>query len=453
MEDTVKSTHAMADGLTFTGLRDAYAAASPARKLVWGVLILLLLALPAALIWRESQATRAYSVLFAGLSDRDGGEVVQALEKLNIPYRLAETDGSVQVPAEQLHVARYKLAAQGLPRGDKPAEETAGPRFGVSPFQEQLGYQHALEASLAHSVQSIDAVESARVHLALPKQSAFLREQVPPAASVVVKFRHGMAPNEESIEALRQIVAGAVPGLSPGRVSVIDQGGALLAEGLAGFYRGLSPSQLESARRLESDLASRIRRVLTPVLGNAAFRVQVTARMGFDERPASRTALLAGSIEKLSILVVVDDSTGADHADPDRLAALARQAIDFDGARGDSLQVIRLPFAAQPAAAAPAARQPNKIPLAAQPQPVPAQFLGNDLLPVYAGLALAVLFVLLLILVRARQRRRGQEKAALAAHAPQPGELFEARLDNLRQRVMADPRVAASVVKLWMQQT
>lgn len=437
----------MADGLTFTGLRDAYAAASPARKLVWGALILLLLALPAVFFWRDAQAPRAYTALYNGLSDRDGGEVVQALEKLNIPYRVAEADGSVQVPAEQLHVARYKLAAQGLPRGDKPAEEPAGPRFGVSPFQEQLGYQRGLEAALARSVQSIESVEFARVHLALSKQSAFLREQIPPAASVVVKFRQGAAPDEEKIEALRQIVAGGVPGLSPGRVSVIDQGGTLLAEGVAGAYRGLSPTQLESARRVESDLASRIRRVLAPVLGNAAFKVQVTARMGFDERGLNAESR-RGALEKVSILIIVDES--AADADADRLARLARQAVAFDGRRGDSLQVVLLPFASRPPAAAPAAQLPGAVSRAAHPQA--RAVVDQGLLPVYAGLALAALFLLLLFLVRARQHRR-EERAASIAPALQPGESFDARLDSLRQGVMADPRVAASVVKLWMQQT
>lgn len=458
----------MADGLTFSGLRDAYAAASPARKLVWSVVILLLLALPAALFWKDAQTPRAYRVLFAELSDRDGGEVVEALERLNIPYRLTEADGSVEVPAEQLHVARYKLAAQGLPRGDKPVDDTAGPRFGVSPFQEQLGYQRGLEAALARSVESIDAVESARVHLALPKQSAFLREQVPPAASVLVELKSGASLAEEKVEALRQIVAGGVPGLNPGQVSVVDQSGALLAAGLTSFYRGLSPNQMEYARRMESDLAGRIKRVLAPVLGNAAFKVQVTARVDFSEseetiESSRRTGTLAGtvdrsvrhvreprgSLQQVSSLIVVDESAGLESADLDRLAALARQAIGFDSGRGDNLQVIMLPFAAAEApAAVPAAKPQIKIPIAAQPQ---YSLLEDELLPVYAGLSLTLLLMFLLMFLRARQRRRKAEEEARAAEAPQPGELFDARLDGLRQRVLADPRLAASVVKLWVQ--
>jgi flagellar M-ring protein FliF len=460
----------MADGLTFTGLRDAFAAASPARKLVWGGVILLLLALPAALFWQEAQTPREYRVLFAELSDRDGGEVVEALERLNIPYRLTDADGSVEVPSDQLHVARYKLAAQGLPRGDKPTDETSGPRFGISPFQEQLGYQRSLEAELARSVESLEAIESARVHLALPKQSTFLREQVPPAASVLVVLKPGASLAEEKVEALRQIVAGGVPGLNPGQVSVVDQGGALLAAGLSGFYRGLSPNQIEYARRMENDLAGRIKRVLAPVLGDTAFKVQVTAKVDFSEseetiESSRRTGTVAGtvdrsvrhvreprgSLQQVASLVVVDERAGLAPAELDRLASLARQVIGFDSRRGDSLQVIMLPFAvAETPVAVPEAKSQRTIPIAAQPQRQ-RSILDDELLPVYAGLALALLFMFLLMFLRARQRRRRAEEEAREARAPQPGELFDARLDSLRQRVLGDPKITASVVKLWMQ--
>jgi flagellar M-ring protein FliF len=456
----------MADGLTLSRLRDAYAAASPARKLLWGVVILLLLALPLALFWMDAQAPREYRVLYAKLTDKDGGEVVEALERLQIPYRLTEADGLVEVPADQLHIARYKLAAQGLPRGDKPATEAPGPRFGLSPFQEQLGYQRNLEAELARSVQSVEAVESARVHLALPRQSAFLREQIPPSASVLVKLKAGAQLSEEGVEALRQIVAGGVPGLGTGQVSVVDQSGALLAAGLAGFYRGLSPNQIEYARRVESDLADRIARVLAPVLGDTAFKVQVTARVDFSEseetfESSRRTGTVAGtmdrsvrhvreprgSLRQVSVLIVIDERAGPALVETDKLAALARQVVGFNSERGDSLQVIALPFSTTQVPAAPArAEPPRKLPVVAETEPALAH---DELLPVYAGLGLTVL--VLLLLLRARQRRQQQEEVAAAAEERAPAGIFEARLDALRQGVLSDPKVAASVVKLWMQ--
>lgn len=444
----------MADGLTFSGLRDAYAAASPARKLVWGVLILLLLASPLALLWKNAQPPQQYRVLFAELSDRDGGEVVEALERLNIPYRLTETDGSVEVPSDKLHIARYKLAAQGLPRGDKPAADEAGPRFGVSPFQEQLGYQRGLEASLARSVEAVDAVESARVHLALPRQSAFLREQVPPAASVLVQLKPGAQLGDEGVEALRQIVAGSVPGMRPAHVSIVDQRGALLAAGLSEAYRGLSPNQMEYARQVENDLAARIVRVLKPVLGETAFKVQVTARIDFTESEETiesvrRAREPRGTLRQVSALIVVDERAPQELMAPDRLAALARQAIGFDSARGDSLQVIALPFPATEAPTAlPKAEAPSK-PLAVQQAQSPAA--RDELLPVYAGLGLAGLILILLLVLRGRQRRQTGQAEMRDAQGADPGDLFDARLEALRQRVLADPKVAASVVKLWVQ--
>lgn len=457
----------MADGLTLSRLRDAFAVASPARKLLWGVAILLLLALPLALFWQDAQTPRVYRVLYAELSDKDGGEVVEALERLKIPYRLSEPDGSVQVPSDQLHVARYKLAALGLPKGDKPADEAAAPRFGLSPFQEQLGYQRGLEAELARSVETIEPIESARVHMALPKQSAFLREQIPPAASVLVKLKPGAQLNEERVEAVRQVVASSVPGMNPGQVSVIDQSGALLAAGLAGFYRGLNQNQMEYARRVENELAGRISRVLAPVLGNTAFKVQVTARVDFSEseettESSRRTGTIAGTLnrtvrhvreprgglQQLSVLIVLDEHAEQGMLDPDKLAELARQVIGFDSRRGDSLQVITLPFTAMEAPVAlPKAQASRRLPISMQPEQI---IVDDELLPVYAGLALSLLGLILLLRVRAKRRQREQEEA-LASQGSQPGEIFDARLDALRQRVLSDPKVAASVVKLWTQ--
>lgn len=355
----------MADGLMLSRLRDTYIAASPARKLLWGLIILFLLVLPATLFWQNIQPVQAYRVLYAELSDKDGGEVVGALERLNIPYRLSEPDGLVQVPSDQLHAARYKLAALGLPRGDKPDDAAAGPRFGLSTFQEQLGYQRRLEAELARSVETIEAVGSARVHLALPRQSAFLREPVPPTASVLVELKPGARLDQEQVDAVRRIVAGGVPGMSPGQVGIVDQRGVLL--GAAGEAAAPPPADEESAEQ-------------------AVVAIEQTV----EEAPADA-----------------------------------------------AVQPPPPPVLAQPS------RSAGFIQLA-------PLYANAEQAPVYAGFALALLVLLLLLRVRARRRRRERDEA-LAAQAPGPGELFDARLETLRQRVLSDPKIAASVVKLWMQ--
>ena len=174
-----------------SSLRDLIAEASPLRRFMLALLVLLpLAALAAAYVWFNPPA---YRVLYAQLSDRAGGEVIAALEQLDIPYRLSAADGTIEVPADQLHVARYRLAARGLPKSDADAQDEVdrAPSFGASSLQEQQRYQHALEIDLARSIQTLDAVELARVHLALPKVSPFLRDAPPATAAVLVRLRPG----------------------------------------------------------------------------------------------------------------------------------------------------------------------------------------------------------------------------------------------------------------------
>lgn len=457
----------MAEGLTLPGLRNAYASAGTTRKLLWWAVLLLVLALPLALFWGNAKEPE-YRVLFLELSDKDGGEVVEALERLRVDYRISESSGAIEVPSDQLHIARYKLAAQGLPRGDKPAaDETVGPRFGLSPFQEQIGYQRGLEADLARSVDTIEGVESARVHLAVPKQSAFLREQIPPAASVLVELGSGKQLSEEQVESIRQIVASSVPGMGAGQVSIVDQNGALLAAGLASLYRGLTQNQLEYARRLENDFAGRISRVLAAVLGDTAFKVQVTAKIDFTESEETtensrRTGTVAGtvdrsvrhvreprgSLQQVSVLIIVDESAGQGVIESDKLAGLARQAIGFDRERGDSLQVIAMPFKVPEVSKTPVVEKPAQLPLLPK-DPVLLE-VDEEMLPVYAGLTAALLMMVLLLRLRVRNRKIREEGEELAAQRPGPGEAFEARIDSLRQEVQSDPKITASVVKLWI---
>jgi flagellar M-ring protein FliF len=167
--------------------------ASPAggkNPLFIGVGIALLVAvLVAAVMWGQ---TPDYKVLYANLSDKDGGAILAQLSQMNIPYKNADSGGAILVPANMVHEARLKLASQGLPRGSTVGFELLeNQRFGVTQFQEQVNFQRGLEGELAKSIQSLASVASARVHLALPKQSAFLREQQKPSASVILNLHAG----------------------------------------------------------------------------------------------------------------------------------------------------------------------------------------------------------------------------------------------------------------------
>lgn len=456
----------MAEGLTLSAMTAAFRSAGLLARVAAAALLLLILAVAAYFLWAREPD---YRVLFAKLSDRDGGAVVEALERLNIPYRLAEPDGAIEVPAEQLHAARYKLAAQGLPKGDtREAGAPALGGLGVSALQEQLGYQRALEDDLVKSVQSIEGVAAARLHLALPRQTSFLRERIPPAAVVLVRLQPGARLDEGRVESIRHIVANSVPGMSAAQVSVVDQTGTLLAASVAGVYRGLSIDQLDYTRRLEREYAERVLKVLAPLMPAGDFKVQVTAQVDFSEseetsedaRQSGRTVVRShkttrlvreprGVIRRLAALVVVDEAANADRARIGKLERLARQAIGFDAGRGDSVQVIAVPFARQAAAAAPA---PSSLKNLSSPSPAngaPQAEPGPAALPVWGGLALAAAAGVLLLW---RARRRGVSAAAEEApEPPSPGEQFEAELQTVRQRVLDDPRVAASVIRLWMQ--
>jgi len=189
--------------------------------------VALLALLTALALW---YAAPTYDVLYRGLAEEDAGQIMEALQKANIPFRIDPRTGALMVAADQVHEARLKLASQGLPKGAVNGLEALEKQdsFGVSQFMETTRYQHALEGELARSVMTIGAVESARVHLAFPKDTVFARQQQPPTASVLVRLRPGRVLDEGQVAAVIHLIASSVPKLKPDQVSVVDQYGNLL---------------------------------------------------------------------------------------------------------------------------------------------------------------------------------------------------------------------------------
>src|SRR6476661_7517184 len=180
-------------------------------------------------IWMWSQRTE-YKVLFSNFTDKDGGAIVASLQQLNVPYKYADGGGAILVPAEQVHDVRLKLAAQGLPKGGGVGFELMeNQKLGVSQFHEQVNFQRALEGEMARSIQSIAAVQTARVHLALPKPSVFVREQQKPTASVLLNLHPGRTLDQQQVSAIVHLVASSVPDLPAKNVTVVDQDGNLLS--------------------------------------------------------------------------------------------------------------------------------------------------------------------------------------------------------------------------------
>lgn len=252
------------------------------RKLMLGVGIAAVVGMMAA-VWMWSQKPD-YRVLFSNFSDRDGGAIVASLQQMNIPYKFAEGGGAILVPAENVYDARLKLASQGLPKGGNVGFELMeNQKLGVSQFLEQVNFQRALEGELARSIQAVAAVQSARVHLALPKASVFVRDQQKPTASVLLNLNAGRTLDPQQVSAIVHLVASSVPDLPAKNVTLVDQSGNLLsnADRIAGA-NGLDPSQLKYVQELQRSIVKRIESIITPIVGPNNVRAEATADVDFS---------------------------------------------------------------------------------------------------------------------------------------------------------------------------
>src|SRR4051812_26023134 len=198
-----------------------------------------------------------YSLLYGNLSQTDSAQIAQALQTSGIPYKL-DNNGEITVPAEHVHDARLKLAGQGLPEGDGGfAVMSKDPGFGVSQFMEGARYQHALETELARTIASIRAVDGARVHLAVPRESAFVRDRQPASASIFVQLKAGKRLEQEQIQSIINLVASSIPELDASHVTVVDQQGRLLSAPQSNTELAMRERQFELTHRLEEDYAQR----------------------------------------------------------------------------------------------------------------------------------------------------------------------------------------------------
>ena len=230
-----------------------------------------------------------FKVLYANLSDKDGGAVIAQLSQMNVPYRMSEGGAAILVPALQVHDLRLKLATAGLPKGSVSGYELMdSARFGQTQFQERLTAQRGLEGELTRSITSMAAVSNARVHLALPNQNGFFREQQKPSASVLLTLHPGRALERAQIAGIVHLVSSSVPELDPKSVSVLDQTGALLTAGSDGKpSAGLDAQQLQYVNQVETGYAKRILELLEPIVGRDNLRATVAADIDFSQTEAT----------------------------------------------------------------------------------------------------------------------------------------------------------------------
>lgn len=228
--------------------------------------------------------TPSYKILFSNLADRDGGQVTAALQQMNIPYQLGE-GGVISVPADKVYDARLRLAAQGLPKASGVGFELMdNQKFGISQFAEQVNYQRSIEGELARTIEAISSVQSARVHIASPKQSVFVREQQAPTASVMLQLYPGRILDGGQVAGILHLVSSSVPNLPIKNVTIVDQDGNLLSKQSGpDDNSGLDQRQLGFVRQVEDGYVKRIEDILEPIFGKGNARAQVTANVDFSE--------------------------------------------------------------------------------------------------------------------------------------------------------------------------
>jgi flagellar M-ring protein FliF len=230
-----------------------------------------------------------YRPLYASLSEKDGGQVIAQLAQMNVPYRFAENGSTIMVPSGKVHELRMKLAALGLPAsgvngGVAGYELLDKTTMGTTQGQERMRIQRALEGELTTTIQSLESVKSARVHLAMPATNGFFREQQKPSASVMLVLQPGRTLDRGQIAGIVKVVSGSVPELSAKSVAVIDSTGSLLSgAGDDEGAQGLDSQQLAYRREVEASHLKRVLSVLQPVLGAENVRATVSAEIDFSQ--------------------------------------------------------------------------------------------------------------------------------------------------------------------------
>lgn len=291
-----------------------------------------------------------YRVLFSNLTDRDGGPVIASLQQMNVPYKMAEGGGAILVPANQVYEVRLRLAAQGLPKGSVIGFELMeNQKLGTSQFLEQVNYQRALEGELTRTIQALSSVQAARVHLAIPKSSVFVREQQKPTASVLLTLHPGRVLDGAQVSGIVHLLSSSVPELPVKNVTIVDQGGNLLSGSPDGAAQtGLNPSQLEYLRQLEQGLAKRIEDILSPIVGLDNVRARVTADVDFSQ--SEQTAEIFKP-----------------NATPEDAAIRSQQSAETSGGAGQGAAGVPGALSNQPPGAASAPiTAPAGVPAAAQ---------------------------------------------------------------------------------------
>ena len=244
----------------------------------------------AALLAWLMLSTPTQKTLFSGLPDSDKAAVTSSLTQAGIKSRVDEGTGALTVAEEDYSRARMLLAGQGLPKAAPGGYAILDQLpMGVSRAVEGERLRQARETELAKSIEEIDAVADARVHLAMPEATVFLRDNAAPSASVILKLQGGRSLSDAQVQSIVNLVASSVPGMKPESVTVVDQLGALLSKpGGAGAGGNAGNERLDAQRRVEDKMRTQLVQLLTPLVGAGNFTAEVQADVDLDETQATR---------------------------------------------------------------------------------------------------------------------------------------------------------------------
>ena len=286
-------------------------------RLALGVVLFVAIGIIGLVMGKQAE----WRILYSNLADKDGGAVIAQLTTLNVPYKHSEGGGAIMVPADRVHDVRLKLASLGLPKGSVSGfEMMESNRFGMTQFQERLTFQRGLEGELTRSIQALSSVQSARVHLALPNQNGFFREQQKPSASVLLSLHPGRTLDRTQLAGIVHLVASSVPEMNPTAVSVLDDTGKLLsspngADGAA----GADAEQLQYAQQIEQLYRRRILDILEPIVGAQNVKAQVTAEVDFSQTESTTESHKPNQTPDSSAIrsqQLVESTNGAASASP-----------------------------------------------------------------------------------------------------------------------------------------
>lgn len=267
--------------------RESMAGISAGQKVIAGVGVLALL-LAGFMVFRWV-ATPSYSPLYSQMSSEDAAAVIEELTATGVPHKLSDDGNTVLVPKEQVHETRIALSGEGLPANSGDGYSLLDEQsLSTSQFQEQTSFKRAMEGELASTIEAIDGVSTAVVHLAMPAKQVFAKEQDPTTASVLVDTQAGKAFTPDQVQAVVHLVASSVDGLAPEKVTVADASGRVLSADAASGGLGAG-TRNQAIQEHQDELNAKIQRTLDTVVGPGNSTVAVTADLDFDKSVSTST--------------------------------------------------------------------------------------------------------------------------------------------------------------------